>query len=161
MDDTLNNVTADTGIFLSAQQNQKGALMSDQGWTDKRPMSPHLQVWKFHPTMLTSILHRGTGMANAAGILLVVVFLGAVASGFDAYKVFDVFFTSILGKIVLFGFTVSMMFHLPHGIRYLFWDMGKGFSPNIASMWSVICLVFAVVASVALWVFAGLLPVVQ
>jgi len=135
--------------------------MSDQGWTDKRPMSPHLQVWKFHPTMLTSILHRVTGVGNALGIILVVAFLGSLASGLDCYKVFDVFFTSIFGKIVLFGFTVSMMFHLPHGIRYLFWDMGKGFTPKVANLWSIFTLVFSVVGSIALWVIAGLLPVAQ
>ena len=132
--------------------------MAGQGWTDKRPMSPHLQIWKFHPTMLTSILHRATGVANAAGLVVVIGWLFAASTGPDYYAKYDAVFTGIIGKVVLFAFTVSIFFHLFNGVRYLFWDSGKGFSPNVANFWSVAALVFGLFGAVAAWIAAGLVP---
>ncbi|MFC7292012.1 succinate dehydrogenase, cytochrome b556 subunit [Hirschia litorea] len=132
--------------------------MANQVEADKRPLSPHLQVWKFHPTMLTSILQRITGVGNALGLVLLVGWLFAIASGSEVFECFDVFFTSIFGKIILFGFTVSIMFHWSQGIRFLFWDMGKGFSPKIANIWSYVTLAFALIGAVVIWVLAGLVP---
>ncbi len=132
--------------------------MSDQGWTDKRPMSPHLQIWKFHPTMLTSILHRATGVANAAGLILIVGWLFAAATGEEYYTTYDAIFTSIFGKIVLFGFTVSIFYHWFSGVRWFFWDMGKGFAPKTANTWSILSLLFGVVGAAVAWFAAGLVP---
>ena len=126
--------------------------MAGQGWTDKRPMSPHLQVWKFHPTMFVSILHRATGVANAVGLAMIIGWLFATASGEKAFAAYDAFFTSIFGLIILFGFTVSLFFHFANGIRYLFWDSGKGFDPETANLWSYIALAFGFLGASALWV---------
>lgn len=127
--------------------------MASQGWTDKRPMSPHLQVWKFHPTMFVSILHRATGVANAIGLAMLVGWLFAAASGQEAFLAYDTFFRSIFGQLMLFGFTVSIFFHFANGIRYLFWDSGKGFGLGAADFWSYFALAFGVLGAVAL--FAG------
>ena len=135
--------------------SKRGVKMAEQGWTDKRPMSPHLQVWKFHPTMLSSILHRATGVGNALGLALVIGWLFAVASGPDAFEAYDAFFGSIIGKVILFGFTVSIFYHFSNGIRHLVWDAGKGFGLGVANFWSVFSMLIAVVASVALWAVAG------
>lgn len=132
--------------------------MAGQGWTDKRPMSPHLQVWKFHPTMLVSILHRASGVANAVGLAMLVGWIFAIASGPEAFAGYDAFFSSIIGKLMLFGFTVSIFFHFANGIRYLFWDAGKGFSLGTANFWSWFALVFGVVGAAAVWLAAGFVP---
>ncbi len=132
--------------------------MAGQGWTDKRPMSPHLQVWKFHPTMLSSILHRATGVANAVGVALIVGWVFAIASGADAFAGYDAFFSSIIGKLMLFGFTVSIFYHFANGIRHLFWDAGKGFSLKVADFWAVFAIVFGLVGAAILWLAAGLVP---
>ncbi|WP_018997658.1 succinate dehydrogenase, cytochrome b556 subunit [Hirschia maritima] len=132
--------------------------MANQVEADKRPLSPHLQVWKFHPTMLTSIMQRITGVGNALGVAIVVGWLFAIASGGDIYRCYDVFFTSIFGKIILFGFTVSVMYHLAQGVRFLFWDMGKGFTPAVANFWSYFTIAFGVLGAVGVWFFAGLIP---
>lgn len=155
--DRLDTTRKTYGLY-AARKLYKGAQMSDQGWTDKRPMSPHLQVWKFHPTMLSSILHRATGVANYLGAILVVGWLFAAASGEAAYATYDAFFSCVLGQLILFGFTVSIMYHLSNGIRHLFWDAGKGFSPKLADFWAWFSIAFSLIGSIAIWLLAGLAP---
>lgn len=89
-----------------------------------RPLSPHLQIWKWTLTMALSILHRASGVALVAGLLMVVWMLFAAASGPEAYDCFKGFATSILGQIMLLGWTGALFFHLFAGIRHLLMDMG-------------------------------------
>jgi succinate dehydrogenase / fumarate reductase, cytochrome b subunit len=127
-------------------------------WTDKRPMSPHLQIWKPHITMATSILHRITGVGNYIGAFIVVAWLFAIAAGADYYQPLAGVIGTIWGQLILFGFTVSICFHLLTGLRHLFWDAGAGFNPKLASFVGGVILVLAVVGAVAIWVLGGLLP---
>jgi succinate dehydrogenase cytochrome b subunit len=115
-----------------------------------RPLSPHLQVYKWQITMVLSISHRATGVALSVGTLLLVWWLVALARGPQAFAVAQGFIGSWLGKLLLLGWTVSLFFHLANGIRHLFWDAGYGFEnkTTTASGWVV------VVASVALTVIA-------
>src|SRR3954469_25219148 len=82
-----------------------------------RPLSPHLQIYRWPLTMAASITHRATGMALAAGTLFLAWWLIAAASGADTYAVFADIAGSILGEIVLFGFVWSLTFHLLNGVR--------------------------------------------
>jgi succinate dehydrogenase / fumarate reductase cytochrome b subunit len=132
--------------------------MSQTGWTDKRPMSPHVQVWRWHATMAGSILHRATGVGNYIGTMLIVGWLFAAASGPDVYGQFQSIAGSPLGLLVLFGFTLSIVYHALNGFRHLVWDAGAGFTPKLASAVSTLILVAAIVASVAIWLVAGLVP---
>ena len=132
--------------------------MASQGWTDKRPMSPHLQVWKFHPTMLASILQRAAGIANAVGLAMLIGWMFATATGLEAFEKYDVFFDGFIGQLFLFGCTVAVMFHFANGIRYLFWDAGKGFSLGTANFWSVFTIVFGVVGALGAWLAFGIVP---
>jgi succinate dehydrogenase / fumarate reductase, cytochrome b subunit len=127
-------------------------------WTDKRPMSPHMQVWKWHMTMASSILHRATGVANYVGAFLVVAWLFATAAGPDLYEPFAALVGSIWGQLVLFGFTLSVSYHLLNGVRHLFMDAGKGFNPKFASFTAGLALVLSIVLAVAIWLLAGLVP---
>lgn len=130
-------------------------------WTDKRPMSPHVSIWKWHITMAGSILHRATGCANYVGAALVVAWLFATAAGPDYYEPLAAVVGSIWGQLVLFGFTLSVCYHLLSGLRHLFWDAGKGFNPKFASFMGAIILVSAVVLAVAIWLLSGLVPSVD
>ena len=103
-------------------------------WTDKRPMSPHVSIWKWHVTMAASILNRAAGCANYLGAILVVSWLFATAAGPDYYEPLAAVVGSIWGQLVLFGFTISVLFHLVNGVRHLFWDAGNGFNPKFASL---------------------------
>ena len=93
----------------------------------ERPISPHLQVYKPQLTSVLSILHRITGVGLGAGTLLLAWWLVAAAYGPDQFETVRAFIASWFGRLLLFGFTFSLFYHLCNGIRHLFWDAGWGF----------------------------------
>ena len=95
-------------------------------WTDKRPMSPHLQIYKLPLTAVLSVLHRGTGAALGLGGLLIVWILARAAGGEESFAAASWVFSSFLGRLVLFGFTAALYYHFCNGIRHLLWDIGWG-----------------------------------
>lgn len=110
--------------------------MSDE----KRPLSPHLQVYRWQITSVLSILHRITGVALALGLALLTAWLTAAAAGPKTFAMVQGLLASPLGLLVLLGFSFALFFHLCNGIRHLFWDFGMGFelSAATASGWAVI-----------------------
>jgi succinate dehydrogenase cytochrome b subunit len=120
-----------------------------------RPLSPHLQVYKWQITMVLSISHRATGLALSMGTLLLVWWLVALARGPEAFASAQGFVGSWLGKLLLLGWTFSLFFHLANGIRHLFWDAGYGYEikTTTASGWVVVAVSLAL--TVIAWV-AGL-----
>ncbi|MBV8592694.1 MAG: succinate dehydrogenase, cytochrome b556 subunit [Caulobacteraceae bacterium] len=116
-----------------------------------RPLSPHLQVWRWHITLVASIATRFTGAALYLGMLLVAGWAFALATGPDAYQTYMSLLGSIPGKVLLFGLTLCLFYHLAAGIRHLVWDMGAGFRPRTAEATAWASIAFAVIASVALW----------
>lgn len=113
-----------------------------------RPTSPHLSIYRWQISMLTSIMHRFTGVALAIGAVLLVAWLCIAAYAPGSYGVLHELFASIFGQLLLLGWTVAFYYHLANGIRHLFWDMGKGFSiPAMnRSGWLVIIFTFAMTA---------------
>ena len=124
-----------------------------------RPISPHLQVYKPQLTSVLSILHRITGVALAVGTILLVYWLIAAASGPEAFASAEALIGSWLGRILLFGWTIALYFHLSNGIRHLFWDAGFGFELKTvyASGWTAVALAVALtlVSFIAGFVLAG------
>ena len=118
-----------------------------------RPTSPHLQIWRWHVTMLGSILHRITGSGLAGGTVLVALWLGALAFGPEAYGTFVGLAGSPFGLLIWFALSLAGFYHLASGVRHLIWDTGAGLSPKGASTLTTITLVFAVVATLAFWVW--------
>jgi succinate dehydrogenase / fumarate reductase cytochrome b subunit len=116
-----------------------------------RPLSPHLQVWRWHVTMLASILTRITGSALYGATALIVLWLGALAFGREAYDEFVAIAGSPIGLLVWFGLTVCLMYHLAAGVRHLIWDSGAGLSPKAADLASHLSIWFGVLASIAFW----------
>ena len=92
-----------------------------------RPLSPHLQVYRPQLTTITSILHRIMGIGLAVGLLYLVCWLVAAASGLEAFDRLQSFNGSIIGRLLLLGWSVAFFFHLLNGIRHLAWDAGWGF----------------------------------
>jgi succinate dehydrogenase / fumarate reductase cytochrome b subunit len=117
-----------------------------------RPLSPHLTIWRWQVTMLSSIMHRATGMALSAGAIVLAWWLVSISNGPEGYDSFMVYAAMPLGVIVLFGFTWSFAFHFFNGIRHLAWDLGYGFDKHLATKTSF--LVFALSFLVAIGVFA-------
>lgn len=89
-----------------------------------RPLSPHLQVYQPQFTSVLSLTHRMTGVALVFGSLLLVYWLVAVASGAAVYDTAQGLIGSVLGRLLLFGWTVALFYHLCNGIRHLSWDAG-------------------------------------
>jgi len=117
-----------------------------------RPLSPHLQVYRWQLTSVMSILHRATGIALAVGALYLATWVIYAAASPRAYALFQTFNTSIAGRIVLGGWLFSAFYHLCNGIRHLFWDAGYGFALKDAyrSGWTVV--VVSLLATALSWV---------
>ena len=90
----------------------------------ERPLSPHLSIYKPSITMVMSILHRITGAALFFGTLLLVIYLVALAGGKASFGTVQAIYGSILGKLVLFGYTWALFQHMLGGLRHLIWDTG-------------------------------------
>lgn len=107
-----------------------------------RPLSPHLQIYKWGITMALSILHRITGVALAIGSLLLVGWLWAAAYSPQCFASLNSFFADGIGKFLLFCWSVAFYLHFCNGIRHLFWDIGKGYEIGVAkrSGWAVVIM---------------------
>lgn len=116
-----------------------------------RPLSPHLQVYRLPLPALMSISHRATGVLLAAGSLVLVYWLAAVASGPDAFAEAQALLGSLPGRALLLLLTFSLFYHLGNGIRHLFWDAGAGFELRTAHASGVAVIVAAVVLTLAAW----------
>ena len=122
----------------------------------QRPLSPHLQIYRWPLAMAISILHRITGVALSIGALLLVVILIAVATGPEAYAVVHKLIDNKIGTTFLFLFTVALFLHLFNGIRHLFWDAGYGFEKGTTTYSGIAVLLATVVLSIGVWVAAYL-----
>jgi succinate dehydrogenase / fumarate reductase, cytochrome b subunit len=108
--------------------------------SDPRPLSPHLQIYRWQLTSMLSILHRMTGIALAVGAILLVAWLGSAADGPEPYAKMQWFLGSWIGLLLLFGWSVALFYHLCNGIRHLVWDTGHGLDLKsvYASGWAVL-----------------------
>jgi succinate dehydrogenase / fumarate reductase cytochrome b subunit len=116
-----------------------------------RPLSPHLQIYRWYLTMALSIGHRVTGIAMALGLFLLTWWLVALASGPEAFATVEAVKDSWLGVLVLLGYTVALFYHLGNGIRHLVWDAGYGFDIQVAANSGIAVLAFAGVMTVLVW----------
>ncbi len=122
----------------------------------QRPLSPHLQIYRLTLSMVMSGLHRITGLCLVAGMVLLTWWLLAAASGQNAYGTFEAFATSWIGRLILFGFSWSLLHHLIGGLRYLIWDLGYGLEPG-ERQWLVRAnIIGSVLATVLLWIILAL-----
>ncbi len=117
-------------------------------------MSPHLQVWRWHVTMLTSILHRVTGVGLYFGGLIAAAWAISLAAGPEAYGTFLDLLGSPLGKLVMLGMSASVFYHLANGIRHLVWDFGHGLDIKSANSSAYTVFGFTIAATLAVWVIA-------
>ncbi|PMQ03692.1 Succinate dehydrogenase cytochrome b556 subunit [Dyella sp. AD56] len=94
----------------------------------QRPLSPHMGIYKWQVQMVTSIVHRATGIALSVGTLIVLWGVFSLASGEDSYNQFKTCIGSPIGLILMFGWTWALFYHLCNGIRHLFQDGGMGYA---------------------------------
>ena len=120
----------------------------------KNPLSPHLQIYRWHISSLLSITHRISGVINLLALFLIFFWLLFLSFGENNYELFISIINSFFGKFILIGFTWSMIFHLLSGIRHLVWDLGYGFQIKIANISGIIVIIFSFILTVVFWLFA-------
>ncbi|MBV9557759.1 MAG: succinate dehydrogenase, cytochrome b556 subunit [Pseudolabrys sp.] len=117
-----------------------------------RPISPHLPVYRLTLTMAMSIVHRITGAALYFGTILLAWWLIAAAVGPNAYSNVEWFMGTIIGKLILFGYTWALLHHALGGIRHLIWDLGYGFEHNEREMLTLATIIGSIGLTVVIWV---------
>lgn len=121
--------------------------------SNNRPLSPHLQVYKPQLTTFMSITHRATGIALAVGTLMLVCWLIAAATGESAFDEVQAFLGSIIGRLLLLGWSYALFYHMCNGIRHLFWDAGKGFEIETAYTTGRIVIGASILLTIGAWVW--------
>ncbi len=132
----------------------RDALMvarTSDGKLIRRPLSPHLQIYRPQITSLLSIMNRVTGIAVSLGTLLLVWWLVAAAVGPGAFATVQGFVASPVGLFLLFGWTASLFYHFFGGIRHLAWDLGYGYDLPQTHLSGWAAVVAAVVCTVLTW----------
>jgi len=120
----------------------------------KNPLSPHLQIYKWHISSLLSITHRISGVINLLALILIFFWLIFLSLGENNYQSFLLIINSFIGKFILIGFTWSMSFHLLSGIRHLVWDLGYGFEIKTANITGMIVIIFSLALTIIFWLFS-------
>ncbi len=128
--------------------------MTDQTDGPTRPLSPHLQIYRWQWTMALSIAHRASGMALVVGTLLLVWWLVAAAAGPSAFEAAQGFIGSFIGQILLFGWSVAFFYHLSNGVRHLIWDSGRMLELGPAQGSGMAVLVSTGVLTILAWIIA-------
>jgi succinate dehydrogenase / fumarate reductase cytochrome b subunit len=121
--------------------------------TPKRPLSPFMIGPYYRPqlTSMMSIAHRATGVLLALGGLVLAAWLLAAAGSAEAYAAFAACLASPVGKLGLFAFSASLVYHFLNGIRHLFWDAGHGFAIPRAYASGYAVLLLSVLLTAGLW----------
>ena len=133
----------------------RDALMTTRDTAGKlivRPLSPHIQVYRWPLSMALSILHRVSGVALGVGTLLLTWWLVAAAAPDDVFEQAQWFMGSAIGLILLFGWSLALIFHFFSGLRHLVWDAGIGYDPPAynQSGWGVI--IATAIFTVVVWI---------
>ena len=118
-----------------------------------RPTSPHLQVYRLPFTALLSITHRFTGVLLSVGLGLVVLVFYAISKGPDSYATMQSVAAFWLVRMVYWGFVFALFFHLCHGIRHLYWDIGESFDKQDGLLFGLYELLGAVALTLGVWFF--------
>ena len=119
-----------------------------------RPLSPHLQVYRWQISNTLSIIHRLTGLALTVGAVAFVGWLLTLAAGQLAYAQLSWIFGSLFGQVLLLGWTFCFSYHLCNGIRHLAWDAGVGFDKSVARRSGVGVVIAALLLTVLFWALA-------
>lgn len=125
--------------------------MSDVNTGSKRPLSPHISIYKPIPTMVVSIVHRMTGAVLYVGTLLLVWWLVGAATGEAYFNYVNSFIGSFFGRLILFGFTWALIQHTLGGIKHLFWDVGYGFEKEFSTKIAWATVIASPLLTVAIW----------
>jgi len=120
---------------------------------NKRPLSPHIQIYRWHISSLVSISHRITGIINIIAISLICILACTLMLGEDSYKIIDTFFNSVFGKFIILGMTWSFSFQILSEIRHLAMDLGYGFELKTTKITGLIVIIGSVILTISFYLF--------
>ena len=131
-------------------------MKNEKTMNRQRPLSPHLQIYKPQLTSILSILHRASGIALSMGSLILVFWVIALTLGDATYTLYLNIINNWFGKLILFGFTFALFYHLSNGIRHLFWDAGYGYDLKQAYMSGSLVIFFSLTLTILTWILVFL-----
>jgi succinate dehydrogenase / fumarate reductase cytochrome b subunit len=119
-----------------------------------RPLSPHLEIYRFTITMAMSIAHRITGVGLYIGTLLLAWFLLALSNNAPSFAAFSGFIHSFIGRLFLFGFTWALFHHMLGGVRHFLWEVGHGLDAPMREQLAWATLIGGFVLTLIVWIIA-------
>jgi succinate dehydrogenase / fumarate reductase, cytochrome b subunit len=128
--------------------------MADAKQADRRPLSPHLTIYRVQINTVMSIVHRLTGAALYFGTLLLAIWLISAAMGEDQYNRINALFAHPLGKLVLFGYTWAVLHHMLGGVRHFIWDTGRALTIPQVNFVSWLTIILSITLTLAVWAIA-------
>ena len=118
---------------------------------EKNPLSPHLQIYKWHLSMILSITHRIIGVVNSVAIILICLWTISLLFGEENYEIINFFFQSYFGKLFIISLSWSFSFHMLSEIRHLIWDLGYGFDLKISKITGVITIIGSLALTILIY----------
>ena len=118
---------------------------------EKNPLSPHLQIYRWHLSMILSITHRIIGVVNSMAMILICLWTISFLFGEENYEIIKIIFQSIFGKLLIISLSWSFSFHMLSEIRHLIWDLGYGFDLKISKITGVITVIGSLVLTVLIY----------
>ena len=120
---------------------------------EKNPISPHLQIYRWHLSMILSITHRIIGIVNSVVIILICLWTISLHLGEENYEIIKIFFQSFFGKLFITSLSWSFSFHILSEIRHLIWDLGYGFDLKISKITGVITIIGSLISAILIYIF--------
>ena len=118
---------------------------------EKNPLSPHLQIYRWHLSMILSIAHRIIGVVNSIAIILICLWTISLLFGEENYEIIKILFQSLFGKLLIVSLSWSFSFHILSEIRHLIWDLGYGFDLKISKITGIITITGSLVLTVLIY----------
>ena len=118
---------------------------------EKNPLSPHLQIYRWHLSMILSITHRIIGVVNSVAMILICSWTISLLFGEENYEIIKILFQSFFGKLLITSLSWSFSFHILSEIRHLIWDLGYGFDLKISKITGVITIIGSLVLTILIY----------
>ena len=118
---------------------------------EKNPLSPHLQIYRWHLSMILSIAHRIIGVVNSIAIILICLWTVSLLFGEENYEIIKILFQSLFGKLLITSLSWSFSFHILSEIRHLIWDLGYGFDLKISKITGIVTIIGSLALTILIY----------
>jgi len=118
---------------------------------EKNPLSPHLQIYRWHLSMILSITHRIIGVVNSVVMILICLWTISLLFGEENYEIIKILFQSFFGKLLIISLSWSFSFHILSEIRHLIWDLGYGFDLKVSRITGVITIIGSLALTILIY----------